>query len=297
MVLAGSTYLVTRRCSERRYFLRPSKATNGVFRYCLAYAAQKTGIKLHSYCVMSNHFHLVLTDPDARLPRFMQWLNAMLARALNAHLGRWEAFWAPGSYSAVRLESRDAVLRKIVYTLANPVSSGLVRSAHDWPGLWSSPRAIGASPVQVPRPAIFFASNGKMPATCPLTLVRPPQFSELSDEEFQTLVQQSLDEREKALQAEFDAQGVAFLGRKDVLEQKPTDAPTSREPRRGLNPRVAERDATLRAAALNGLMAFWAAYRIALDAFRRGVADVVFPAGTYWLRVHLGVRCAEPAPS
>ena len=47
----------------------------------------------------------MLTDPDARLPAFHQFLDALVARAINAALGRWEAFWAPNSYSAVTLVS------------------------------------------------------------------------------------------------------------------------------------------------------------------------------------------------
>jgi putative transposase len=40
-VIPGRTYLLTRRCSERRFFLRPDHATNNNYLYCLAYAAQK----------------------------------------------------------------------------------------------------------------------------------------------------------------------------------------------------------------------------------------------------------------
>ncbi|WP_242392100.1 hypothetical protein [Anaeromyxobacter oryzisoli] len=53
-VLEGATYLVTRRCSERRFFLRPSKDTDAIFRYVLAVAANRYGIQVHAYCVLSN---------------------------------------------------------------------------------------------------------------------------------------------------------------------------------------------------------------------------------------------------
>ena len=43
-ILPGTTYMVTRRCSERRFFLRPSAIVNQIFTYCLAYAAQETGV-------------------------------------------------------------------------------------------------------------------------------------------------------------------------------------------------------------------------------------------------------------
>ena len=99
-ILRGATYLVTRRCSERRFFLRPSASTTAIFQYVLAVAALRYNVLIHAYCVMSNHYHLVVTDPDAQLPEFSRYLDSLVARAVNASLGRWEAFWAPGSYSA-----------------------------------------------------------------------------------------------------------------------------------------------------------------------------------------------------
>jgi REP element-mobilizing transposase RayT len=41
---------------------------------------------VHAWCVLSNHYHLVVTDPDARLPAFMQYLDSLVARAMNASL-------------------------------------------------------------------------------------------------------------------------------------------------------------------------------------------------------------------
>ncbi len=53
-ILAGTTWLVTRRCSERRFFLRPSRRTSTVFLFILAVAARRHGIEIHAFCVMSN---------------------------------------------------------------------------------------------------------------------------------------------------------------------------------------------------------------------------------------------------
>jgi putative transposase len=45
---------VTRRCSQRQFLLKPSETTNAVFRFVLAVAAERHGIKVHAYCVLSN---------------------------------------------------------------------------------------------------------------------------------------------------------------------------------------------------------------------------------------------------
>jgi hypothetical protein len=53
-ILPGVTYLITRRCSEQRFFLRPSRKATEIFRYALAVASERYGIVLHAFCVMSN---------------------------------------------------------------------------------------------------------------------------------------------------------------------------------------------------------------------------------------------------
>ncbi len=57
------TYLITRRCFSRMFLLRPSAVVTSVFEYVLAVKAKQYGIQLHAYCVLSNHWHCVLTDP------------------------------------------------------------------------------------------------------------------------------------------------------------------------------------------------------------------------------------------
>src|SRR5512142_911747 len=135
-ILPGTTYMVTRRCIGSRFLLRPSSRSDALFRYILAVAAQRFGIRIHALCVMPNHFHCVLTDPHCKLPKFEQCLDGLVARSFNALYGRWESFWAPGSYSAVRLLTPASIVEKAAYTLANPVKAGLVRRGRQYPGIW-----------------------------------------------------------------------------------------------------------------------------------------------------------------
>ncbi|HSN89827.1 MAG TPA: hypothetical protein VLS93_01250, partial [Anaeromyxobacteraceae bacterium] len=194
-ILPGATYLVTRRCAQRQFLLRPSRTVNEVFLYLLAVAAERFGILVHAFCVLSNHVHLVVTDPNARLPAFQQFLDALVARALNAYLGRWEAFWAPDSYSAVTLVLPDDVVEKAAYTLANPVEAGLVRSGDLWPGLWSAPERVGGEAFEVRRPKHFFDEKGQLPEKARLKLTPPPGFAA---KEFRERLSARLADREAA---------------------------------------------------------------------------------------------------
>jgi hypothetical protein len=288
-VVAGACYLVTRRCAPRPFLIRPSKTTNDVFLYVLALAVQRFGIQLHAFCVLSNHFHLVLTDPHARLPAFQQLLDALVARALNASLGRSEAFWAPDTYSAVRLVSPTDVVEKTAYVLANPVAAGLVGVGSAWPGLWSAPERIGGEAYVVKRPKHFFDPKGGLPDEITLHVTPPPGFD--SAKEFRDELERALQAQEAEARSRWHARG-GFLGAARVLAQKPTARPRPGEPRRKLNPRVACRDKWKRIEALGRLVDFLRRYRIAWRAREAGKADAVFPHGTYLLRVLHGVPCA-----
>jgi REP element-mobilizing transposase RayT len=286
-VLPGDTYLVTRRCAQRQFLLRPSQETNDIFRFVLAVAAQRYGILVHSFCVMSNHVHLLVTDPEARLPDFQRYLGSLVARGVNASLRRWETFWGPNSYSAVRLVSPEDIVDKAAYTLANPVAAGLVRTGRLWPGLWSAPEQIGAGATEVLRPKRFFAENGALPRTASLELTPPPGF--MSAAEFRDQVLTALAAREDEARQRIKRE---FKGVASVLAQKPTAQPASEAPRRELNPRIAARCKWKRIEALTRLKDFVDDYREAWAARRAGDLGAVFPAGTYLLRVLHGVPCA-----
>jgi REP element-mobilizing transposase RayT len=289
-IVAGASYLITRRCSERRLFLRPSPQTTAIFEYLLAAMADRYGVLVHAYCVLSNHLHLVVTDPRGRLPDFQRDLAGLLARAVNASLGRWERFWAPDSYSAVQLLTPAAILEKVAYTLANPVAAGLVRSGSAWPGAHADLRRVGTEGVRVARPDRFFRPSGPLPATAVLRLHRPPGFD--SDEAFVAAAQATLAEAEARARAEVQGAGRGFLGVARVLAQHPFSRPRHTEPRRGLNPRVASRDKWRRIEALLRLAEFTTAYREAFGRWATGARDVLFPHGTWLMRVRHAVRCA-----
>jgi REP element-mobilizing transposase RayT len=292
-VVPGTTYLVSRRCTQREFLLKPSALTNLIFKFVLAVAAARYGVLVHAACVMSNHVHLVLTDPRANLPDFSHLLDGVIAKALNALHGRWESFWAPQSYSAVALASPVDIVEKVAYTLANPAAAGLVERGKQWPGVWSSPGAIGGPGERIPRPGHYFAKDGSMPETVELIFSAPPGFE--SAEAFRTLVLARMTELEREAAAERKAEGVVVLGVRRILAQRPNDRPvvTRREPRRVLNPRVAARDKWKRIEVLGQLVGFLEDHRDALLSYCRGERKVVFPYGTYLMRVRFGVPCAS----
>ena len=74
---------------------------------------------------------------------------------------------------------------------------------------------------------------------------------------------------------------------------RPFDRPKTREPRRRLSPRVAAAEPQVRVAAIKRIAQFVQQYRQALAQWTQGLRDVLFPFGTYLLRLRSAVRCAQ----
>ncbi len=293
-VLPGATYLITRRCTQRQFWLRPSDLTNQIIAYCVATGATRTGIQIHGICALSNHWHAVVSDPHARLPQFLAWTHKYIAKCINASYGRWENLWASEKPSAVRLEDDGDVVDKLVYCLTNPVSAGLVARGSQWPGVRTNARDVGEADYQVPRPPIFFREDGSMPQSVTLRIERPAICPELSNRQLAEHVHQLVERAEANIRHEFAKSGRRFLGADVVLRQLPTDSPRTMEPRRKLSPCVAAKNKWARIEALRRLCSFGEAYRKALDLWRAGWREALFPAGTYAMRIRHRVLCRSP---
>jgi hypothetical protein len=288
-ILANRFYLLSRRCTQGEFLLRPDDLTNQTFLYCLAVAAQRFDIGVVSVVTMSNHYHAVVYDPVGVLPRFLEHVHALSARALNRRRGRRENFWSAEQPNINYLVEMDDVVDKTVYALANPVASNLVDRALNWPGV-SSMAWLDGRTIQVKRPKVFFAKSGAMPESVALKLIVPPGF-EGGQVEWSELIRARVAERERACAAAREVKGTRVLGRKAVLAASPSERAKSLD-RSELKPFVAAKRESVRIQALAALKEFRSLYRRARRAFRDGVRNTRFPAGTFALVHWCGVLAA-----
>src|SRR3954465_4358510 len=136
-VLPGMTYMITRRCTQRQFLMRPDRETNNAFIYCLAVAAEKASVHVLFTAAMSNHHHTGIHDPNGTYPAFIEHFHKLFAKCQNALRGRGENLWSSEQTSVVRLADPNDTIDKLVYALTNPVKDGLVEKAHHWPGVTS----------------------------------------------------------------------------------------------------------------------------------------------------------------
>jgi putative transposase len=260
----------------------------------LALAAERTGIQLHAVCFMSNHWHGVLTDPEARLPEFLEIFHKLVAKSQNASLGRWENLWASGKTSVVQLADDNDVLEKMAYTVANPTVAGLVKTPHDWPGVIS--KRFGEE-REITMPDRFFDPDGALPETVTLRFVRPRIYDELSDSELQGYLNAEVAKRVKRAREDMRLRGLPFVGSDAILRQRFDAAPKTPAPRRNPSPQIAAKSTPARIRAIKAMLEFVREYRAAWNEWRNGNPATLFPAGTYALRVYAHLNCAPTVPS
>jgi putative transposase len=285
---------VTRSCTQQQFLLRPDKATNNTFMYCLAEAAQRCGMVVVLSQMMSNHHHTMLYDPLGNQVEFRERFHKMLAKAQNELRGRWENLWSSNETCVVEMIDPAAdLLDKLVYIATNPVKDGLVERVKDWPGPKLVQALLRQRTITVRRPMHFFRKNGDMPLEVELVMKLPDHFegkAELLDE-----LRRRIDAVEREHAHERQRTGRKVLGRGGVLRQSWQASATSERVRRKLRPRFAARNTELRIATIERNKVWLAAYRAARKDLLDG-KDAEFPFGTYWLKRFVGVRVKPPDP-
>jgi putative transposase len=135
--IAGIVYHVVNRAAKRTR-LFDTASDYEAFERVLAAAVERVAVALYAYCVMPNHWHLLLSPTvDGSLSRFMHWLTTTHARRWQIHreLDGHGAVYQ-GRFKAIPVSSDRHFLWVCRYVERNPLRASLVDRAEDWH--WSS---------------------------------------------------------------------------------------------------------------------------------------------------------------
>ncbi len=136
-LIAGGIYHVFNRGAARLPIYHDTRDRVG-FLDLLADVVDRGSWKCMTYCLMGNHFHLLVITPNADLDRGMQRLQGIYAQHFNRRYER-EGHLFHRRYGANLLDDDDLIRHVARYIVRNPVAAGLCRRPGDWP--WSSHRA------------------------------------------------------------------------------------------------------------------------------------------------------------
>lgn len=290
-VYPRSTYLLTRRCTQRQFLLRPDPETVNAFVYCLAVSAQRHDITVIDFIQMSNHLHDAIYDPRGCAPAFYRDFHGLLAKCVNALRGRWENFFASTQTSAVRLSTTEDLISRLVYIATNPVKAGLVERVDDWPGARGYRALLNNEPLRATRPKHFFSDEGVMPSEVTLQVAIPPELGDR--EEILAEVERRVADFERAAAIERKRTGRRVLGRQAVVRQRWDASPTTVERRRQPSRRIGTRCRSILFEELERQRDFSVAYAKSRAAMLSGT-PIPFPDGTYWLRIFANVEVEPP---
>lgn len=127
-------YHVINRGAGRRYILNNKNENKETFLELLEKIVKMYHIEIHAYCIMDNHYHLLVKTPNANLSEAIRYLQAMYTRIYNAKIDSDGPIFR-GRFRSLLIETDSYLLQACRYIHLNPVEAGI------YPGIqyqWSS---------------------------------------------------------------------------------------------------------------------------------------------------------------
>ncbi|GLR11223.1 transposase [Chitinimonas prasina] len=137
---AGALYHITSR-GDRREDIYLAEGDRREFLVLLGQVCERFNWRIHAYCLMTNHYHLVVETVEGNLSAGMRQLNGVYTQYFNRTHGRVGHVFQ-GRYKGILVERDSYLLELSRYVVLNPLRAGMVAELIDWP--WSSyPAMVG----------------------------------------------------------------------------------------------------------------------------------------------------------
>jgi putative transposase len=130
----GAYYHVINRGNNRENIFKDDRDREKFLEY-LQKASERFSIVIHTYCLMNNHFHLLVQTPQSNLSMAMQWINVSYATYFNRKRGRHGHLFQ-GRFKAILIDADEYLQHLSRYIHLNPVRAKIVRTASKY--RWSS---------------------------------------------------------------------------------------------------------------------------------------------------------------
>jgi REP element-mobilizing transposase RayT len=131
---SGAFYHVTSRGNERKNVFKSKRDREKFFEY-LDSATQRYDAVIHVFCLMDNHFHLLIETPSGNLPQIMRHINGAYTTYFNVKRAR-SGHLFQGRYKAILVEIDEYAKELSRYIHLNPVRAKMVKTPEEYE--WSS---------------------------------------------------------------------------------------------------------------------------------------------------------------
>jgi REP element-mobilizing transposase RayT len=138
---AGALYHVTARGNARQAIYADDQ-DRGRFLDLLAREIAQQRWRCYAYCLMDNHYHVLLETPEPTLSQGMRRLNGVYTQSVNRRHGR-VGHVLQGRFKSILVDKESYLLELCRYIVLNPVRARLVRAPEEW--AWSSYRATAGT--------------------------------------------------------------------------------------------------------------------------------------------------------
>jgi putative transposase len=136
----GAYYHVMNRGQGKKDIFH-DKVYYDAFLEILSESVIKFGLEVHAYCLMTNHYHLLVSTPRGNLQRAMRHIGSVYTQKYN-RLSKIDGALFKGRYKAVLVDSDEYLLHLSKYIHKNPLEANMVKDLSGYP--WSSyPAYIG----------------------------------------------------------------------------------------------------------------------------------------------------------
>ncbi|MGC1455064.1 MAG: transposase [Nitrospirota bacterium] len=133
----GAVYHITSRGNEKKSVFKDDE-NRETFLRILTHVNKRYHWLCHAYCLMDNHYHLLVETPDGNLSLGMRQLNGVYTQAFNKRRNR-SGHLFQGRYKAILIQKDSHLLEVCRYVVLNPIRARMIERPEDWK--WSSYRA------------------------------------------------------------------------------------------------------------------------------------------------------------
>lgn len=178
----GAIYHILSRGNKGDYIFSEDRDKE-YFLEILKKGVEKYNIQLYTYCLMGNHYHLLLSIPDGRLTRFMHFIGSSYGSYLRRDRG-WIGHVFAGRYKSLCIEKEGYLLELSRYIHLNPVRANIVKLPDDYQwssyryyiGQWKSPEWLNIAWLLDEYGKTFNASQKKYKEFVEAGIENPPRY-------------------------------------------------------------------------------------------------------------------------